>query len=261
MVGIKVLGICGSPRKGNSLYLLEHALEAAKAYDPDAVETEIYSFRGKKINPCDGCNMCAQKNGECHIDDDFEELRGKWMNSDAIIYSVPIYHMTYPAQVKCFIDRLGNSGFGIFTSYWAAGKEFDTLPKMYKVIGSIAQGIHIFSGQESTITDLVNHALLMQCIPVAGDMWEAYIGVGAWTSNDIDRKALEKQVAAGNWDASLAVKSSKALGHRVAQMATIVKAGLLANRETLEKEPIHKPLFNWLDGKGWAEKVPWEKTA
>lgn len=261
MVGIKVLGICGSPRKGNSMYLLEHAMEAAKVSSPETVETEIYSFRGKTFNPCLGCNKCAEQNGQCVHKDDFEELRGKWMNADAIIYSVPVYHMTYPGQLKCFIDRLGNSGFGIFLPYWAAGKEFDSLPKLYKVIGSIAQGIHIFSGQEHTITDFINHALLMQCIPVPGDMWEAYIGVGAWTSNDIDRHALEKQVAAGNWDSSLAVKSSKAMGHRVAQMATIVKSGILANRPTLELEPLHRPIFNWLDGKGWAEKVPWEIKA
>lgn len=259
MVKIKVLGICGSPRKGNSLYLLEHALKSAKGFEPEMVETETYTFRGKKMNPCLACGKCAEQNGVCIHDDDFEELREKWMNADAIIYSVPVYHLTYPGQVKCFIDRLGNSGFGLFLPYWAGTEQAETLPKLYKAIGSIAQGVHIFSGQESTITDLINHALVMQCIPVAGDVWEAYIGVGAWTSNDIDRKALEKQIEEGNWDASLGVKAAMALGHRVAQMAAIVKAGLLASRETLEKEAIYKPLFNWLDDKGWAEKVPWER--
>ena len=37
---ITLLGICGSPRKGNSLFLLEEALETAvKAY-PERVEAE-----------------------------------------------------------------------------------------------------------------------------------------------------------------------------------------------------------------------------
>jgi hypothetical protein len=55
--------------------------------------------------------------------------------------------MTYPGQLKCYIERLSNSIFGFFRHCRPAGKEFDRLPKMYKVIGSMAQGCHIFSGQ------------------------------------------------------------------------------------------------------------------
>ena len=59
MEAIKVLGISGSPRKkGNSNYLLEIALEAAKEIAPEMVETELYSISGKTFNPCDACNQC-----------------------------------------------------------------------------------------------------------------------------------------------------------------------------------------------------------
>jgi multimeric flavodoxin WrbA len=235
-------------------------MEAAKAMKPDVVETKIYSFKGKTFNPCLGDNACAEKGGVCIHKDDFEDLRGLWMDADAIVYSVPVYHMTYPGQLKCFIDRLGNSMFGVFRPYWPAGKEFDSLPKMYKVIGGIAQGCHIFSGQESTLTDLINHALLMQCIPYPGDMWESYIGVGGWTSNDIDRNAMKQQAEGGGMDAQAAVKASRALGHRVAEMAIVVKSGLLSNKDMLKKQPLYKPLFNWLEGRDWAEKLPWKKT-
>jgi len=258
MINIRVLGICGSPRKGNSLFLLEKTLEAAKEVDPQAVETTLYSFKGKTFNPCLSCFSCTTKGGACVHKDDLEELRGLWMDSDVIIYSVPVYHMTYPGQFKCFIDRLGNSMFGVFSSNWPEGKEFDSLPKLCKVIGNIAQGCHIFSGQESTLTDLINHALLMQCIPIPGQMWEAYIGVGGWTSNDIDRKALENQSQKGDFDATVAVKASQNLGVRAVEMAAITKEGLLANKESLKDQDIYRPLYRWLEGKDWGDELPWK---
>ncbi len=119
------------------------------------------------------CQACA-KDGECIIKDDFQELLEKWIEADVILYSVPVYHMGMPAQLKAFLDRLGNSLFGRYVKNFSP--DAVTLPRSLKVIGSIAQGAHIFSGQEHTITDLINHALIMGCVPVTGDMWEAYIG-------------------------------------------------------------------------------------
>jgi multimeric flavodoxin WrbA len=56
---IKLLGICGSPRRNaNSQFLLEAALEAAGAVAPGAVETELFSIAGKTYLPCDGCDQC-----------------------------------------------------------------------------------------------------------------------------------------------------------------------------------------------------------
>ncbi len=107
---IKVLGICGSPRVGNSKFLLEEALDSAKAVN-DNVEVEYYSIRGKKFSGCVMCQACA-KDGECIIKDDFQELLEKWIEADVILYSVPVYHMGMPAQLKAFLDRLGNSLFG-----------------------------------------------------------------------------------------------------------------------------------------------------
>ena len=44
---------------------------------------------------------------------------------------------------------------------------------------------------------VINHALICGCIPVAGDMWESYIGAGGWTLNQESRSALKDQYAAG----------------------------------------------------------------
>ncbi|HAE42340.1 MAG TPA: flavodoxin family protein, partial [Clostridiales bacterium] len=56
---IKVLGISGSPRKGNSQFLLDIALESAKMVS-DEVEVESYSIRGKKFGGCVMCQNCQE---------------------------------------------------------------------------------------------------------------------------------------------------------------------------------------------------------
>ena len=246
-LGLRVLGISGSPRKGNSEYLLKHALEGAVEYDPERVLTEFYSFRGKHFEPCLACNNCVRKNGECIHKDDFDDLRSRWLRADVILYSLPVYHMSMPGQVKCFIDRLGNASFGSHRVELPNGAV--TLSKQMKVIGTIAQGIHIFSGQEHTITDMINHTLLLQSVPVNGDMWEAYIGAGGWTRNIDDRRAFEKLDEQGELSARAAVKASRNLGRRCVEQADIQMQGLLACGDRLRKDPVYARIFENLDAR------------
>ncbi len=245
MSKITVLGISGSPRKGNSEFLLKNALEAACEGNKDAVECIMYSIRGKKLSPCVACGRCAELKGECIIKDSFQELCDLWLKADVVIYSVPVYHMGMPGQLKCFIDRLGNTTFGRYRHLFKPGE--DKLPKLLKVIGNISQGIHVFSGQEHTMTDLINHTLLMQCIPVAGDMWESYIGVGGWTSNSGDRNALEKQVSEGVFDAEVAVKAARDLGKRAVEVARLIRDGVKSRREQLAQDPAYIPYLENMD--------------
>lgn len=242
---IKVLGICGSPRIGNSKFLLDEALDSAKSIS-DEVEAEYHSIRGKKISGCVMCQAC-EKDGQCIIKDDYQEMLQKWIEADVILYSIAVYHMGIPAQLKAFMDRLGNSLFGRYAGNFP--KNAVTLPKSLKVIGAIAQGAHIFSGQEHTITDVINHALIMGCVPVAGDMWESYIGAGGWTYNEIGRDALKKQAEEGKLDAQVAVRASRTLARRAVEMAMILKYGGLAKQDVLSKDPTYIPFINRINEK------------
>ena len=99
---IRVLGFCASPRVGNSLFLLNQALEAVKARAAELgeeVEIDTCTIRAKKLAGCVMCQGCMQ-DGICRIKDDFGELQEKWLKADVIIYSVPVYHMGVPAQLK-----------------------------------------------------------------------------------------------------------------------------------------------------------------
>lgn len=245
MENIKVLAISGSPRpRGNSHYLANIALEAAAELG-SFVKTELYTIggKGKSFAPCDSCFSCV-RTGECRVKDSFQELRDKWLAADAIIYSVPVYHMTYPAQLRAFIDRLGNHLFGYY-----GGR----VSKHLKTVGVIAQGSHIFSGQEHTMTDLINHAIIMGCIPVSGDLWESYIGAGGWTEDDAHNNALANRFKEGRTDAQVTVRATKSIGKRTAQLAAIIKSGAIANQDALCGDGGYDAFYRRLQAE-WKEK-------
>jgi multimeric flavodoxin WrbA len=205
---------------------LDRAVAAAKETAPEAVETELYSFAGKEIAPCISCFRCMDA-GDCTIEDDFQELRDKWVAADAVIYSVPVYHMGIPGQLKCFIDRLGNS----LLSFYGG-----VLSRNLKTVGVVVQGSHIFAGQEQVMTALLNHAVLMSCVPVAGDLWQSYLGAAGWTRDQSRKDSLRRLYDEGEADAEIAVIAADGLGKRVVQMALVIKSGGLIHREMLEED-------------------------
>lgn len=239
---IRLLGICGSPRKGNSFFLLEQALDAAAKAYPDWVETDVFVFSRTQFAPCNHCQAHKKLKGKCVIRDGFQELRDKWLDADAILYSVPVYHMGIPGQVKCFIDRLGSS-MGYYFSELFLGEPVYHIPRLMKAIGVITQGSHIFSGQELAQTFINTHAVLMRCIPVPGDLPESYIGAGGWTESRADLNAIKDLLEEGKLDAQIAVRSSQDIGKRVVEMAMIIRAGLVANKNILTKQLTYRPVF------------------
>ena len=239
---IKLLGICASPRKGNSLFLLQQALDAAAKTYPDTVQTDIYLFGKTRFAPCDACQAHKKRKGECRIHDGFQRLRDKWLDADAIIYSVPVYHLGIPGQLKCFIDRLGNS-LGYYFSELFSEEPVFRLPRLMKVVGSISQGSHLFAGQEHVQIFINAHAVFMRCIPVSGDLWESYLGAGGWTELSLKVNAIKTLVEEGKPDAQVAVRSAQSVGKRVVEMAMIIKSGLLANEGLLAEEPSYRAVL------------------
>lgn len=238
MQRVRLLGICGSPRKaGNSWYLLEQAVAAAKQAAPDNVDIELYSIAGKEIASCVGCYRCREL-GDCSIDDDFQKLRDKWAVADAIIYAVPVYHMGIPGQLKCFIDRLGNTLF----SYYGG-----RISKNLKTVGVVVQGSHIFAGQEQVMGTLINHAVLMGCIPVSGDPWQSYIGAAGWTRANSRKDSIRGLHADGEEDAEVAVAAAESLGQRVVEVALMVKSGGVVCRDMLAKDTIYDAFLGRLE--------------
>jgi len=99
---MKVLGISCSPRKnGNTDILVQAALEKAKE---EGAEIEFITLAGKNIKPCDACYAC-RTTGQCHIDDDMQELYDKMAEADGLVFGSPVYFWSVSAQAKALIDR------------------------------------------------------------------------------------------------------------------------------------------------------------
>ena len=229
----KVFGLCASPRKGNSHFLLETALDFASGYN--TVPTEIKRFHlGKKpLAPCDACMAHKGLGGECRINDIFQEIRDLWIEADVILYAYPVYHMGIPAQLKCFIDRLGNS-----LGYYFQKEEPKSfhIPRLMKVMGFITQGAHLYGGQDLALNYMLNHALLMRCIPVSGDLPDSYIGSGGWTGGQVGRNSLKESYEKEDKDAQIAVNSTRMVVQRALETAAVLREGLMAQSKMLSSD-------------------------
>ncbi|HEY72921.1 MAG: hypothetical protein DRI81_06370 [Chloroflexi bacterium] len=221
MQSIQVLGICGSPRKNkSSRFMLDFALEAAEATAPEIVKIELYSISGKTFHPCDSCHQC-ERLGYCRkTDDDFAELRDKWLAADAVIYSVPVYHMGIPSQLKSFIDRVGHSVQEGFND------------RALKVMGFLTSGSGFASGQESVMIFLNSHAVMMGCIPIGGLWPVGYIGVGARVPYP---KTMRAAYAEQDEHTVEVVKATKELGKQIVLVTMLLKSGGAQNRELLKQ--------------------------
>ena len=207
---IKILGINGSPRRNNNTsIMLSEAIAGAK--EAGAVEVSLFEFSGKKIEGCKGsCITYCQREGKCTIPDDMQELLDLWVPADAVLFAAPVYHMGPPGQVKCAVDRLANIQFAYLKG---------NLPRYNKACAAIVQGSSRWGGQEVTIQFLLEHFLLMNCLPVTGDMPLSYLGCAGyaptWETDSIlkDPKALE---------------TARNIGRRAAETAMIIRAGKTA---------------------------------
>lgn len=103
MMGKKVVGILGSPRKsGNVAKVLNKVLDECKDKGYDTTTINLYDYN---ISYCKGCMACRTK-GYCVIDDDLNNLAKEIISSDVVILGAPTYWANVPAIVKNLFDRM-----------------------------------------------------------------------------------------------------------------------------------------------------------
>jgi multimeric flavodoxin WrbA len=96
---MKVLGISGSPRKGQSTdRLVQEVLGAVR------VSTEFISLADMKIGPCIACLECVQDN-VCKVEDDMQGLRKKIVEADAYVIGAANYFSMLNGLAHCFMER------------------------------------------------------------------------------------------------------------------------------------------------------------
>lgn len=105
---MKVIGICGSPRVGNTEYYINIVLGELKK---KGFEVELINLRDKNIAQCEGCYKCIE-NKKCVVADDFQVVFKKMLKTDGLIVGSPVYNGSITPRLKALLDRSG------FSSRW-----------------------------------------------------------------------------------------------------------------------------------------------
>lgn len=100
----KIVVITGSPRReGNSFAMTKAFIERAEARGHQVTRFDA-AFR--KVGSCRACETCFRTGKACSFDDDFNQLAPVILEADAVVFTMPVYWYSIPAQIKGVIDRL-----------------------------------------------------------------------------------------------------------------------------------------------------------
>jgi multimeric flavodoxin WrbA len=165
-----ILGICGSPRKMATEYVLGEAL---KMLEEQGFQTMLFSMRGKNIAPCKHCDYCL-KNKECIVQDDMYELYPLFEKAKGFVIATPVYNGSLSAQTKVVIDRTR-------ATLAADPKALRGKPGMAIAVGGDRMG-----GQEQAIQQIHTFYILNGMIPIGGGFFGANLGATFWSKDTLD---------------------------------------------------------------------------
>lgn len=102
---MKIIGICGSPREGNTEYYIKTVLDHL---NDKGHETLYVPLRSMKIEQCEGCYGCVKAH-QCMVEDDFQAVFKHMIDADAIVVGSPVYNGSITPRLKALLDRAGFS--------------------------------------------------------------------------------------------------------------------------------------------------------
>ena len=106
---MKILGIQSSPNTdGLTAQLAKAVLEGAES---EAADVVLIHLNQLKIDACNACNLdnrgwgTCRNEGQCMVKDEFQDLREKIHQADALVFATPVYFGDISESAKCFLDR------------------------------------------------------------------------------------------------------------------------------------------------------------
>lgn len=101
---MKIVVITGSPRKnGNSFTMTDAFIHEA---EQRGHSVRRFDAAFLKIGGCHACMTCYKTGKACSFDDDFNDIAPAILEADAVVFTMPVYWYSIPAQIKGAIDRL-----------------------------------------------------------------------------------------------------------------------------------------------------------
>jgi len=172
-----IIGICGSPRKQATEYVLEEALNILSK---KGFETQLWTVRGKWIEFCTHCDYCLG-NKECFYQDDLQKLYALLAQAKGIIFATPVYNGGVSSQTKTVMDRT--------RAVVAGDKNF------FK--GKIGMGITIggdrSGGQELALLQIHTFYIINGMISVSGGFFGANLGSNFWSKDTLEGVKLDEE--------------------------------------------------------------------
>lgn len=167
---MKIFGICASPRKGTTDYVLNEALDILESH---GFETEKFTCHAKNLKPCMHCDYCLE-NKECIIMDDMAEVYKNLREADGIILATPVQSGSVSAQLSIIMDRT------------RALETVDYNLLRGKIGMSIAVGGDRTGGQDFAHLSNITYFMIHGIIPVSGGPFGSNLGASFWSQDSIE---------------------------------------------------------------------------
>lgn len=135
---MKIVVITGSPRKnGNSFAMTEAFIHEA---EQRGHSVRRFDAAFLKIGGCHACMTCYKTGKACSFDDDFNDIAPAILEADAVVFTMPVYWYSIPAQIKGAIDRLFSLVVG---GKEAAGKKWGLIACCEEDDTTVLDGVRI----------------------------------------------------------------------------------------------------------------------
>lgn len=243
---VKILGICGSPRRASTELAIKESLKAAEA--TGYAETEFFRLDDYNLQSCKGCWRCmpfsrgAKEEIECYgTKDDTNIVVPKLLEYDGYILGYPIFTLGVPGTVRNFMVRAGVFGPMAFSRWLYALKE--------RPIGIINLGGVDLAGQEATSQSVWDWALaiglsIVGAPPTVEDPLPVASVLGGLCTT-VDSRSIYAKNAVAEEASRVSpptqgmrnMRSVRNLGRSVTEVAMYIKAG----RKALEEQGITTP--------------------
>lgn len=109
---MKVLGLGGSPREGNTEYYVRKVLDDLSELGH---QSQFIKLNPLSVEQCQGCYGCIKRK-KCVIEDDFDMIFQAMAEADCIVVGSPVYNGSITPRLKAVLDRAG------FSARWVNNK-------------------------------------------------------------------------------------------------------------------------------------------
>ena len=99
-----IVVITGSTRKNGNSFAMTYAF--IRAAEGKGHTITRFDAAMKKVGGCRACETCFSTGKACTFDDDFNTIAPAILEADAIVFTMPVYWYSIPAQIKGVIDRI-----------------------------------------------------------------------------------------------------------------------------------------------------------